>query len=84
MNHIAAYDASFMHNLSIIAQDEKRVQRLVKYVSRLAHTGNCCTKMPDEDLKNRIDKADKDFHEGRTFTMLPDETFENFRSRIGR
>ena len=40
--------------------------------------------MPDEDLKNRIDKADKDFHEGRTFTMLPDETFENFRSRIGR
>jgi hypothetical protein len=39
--------------------------------------------MSKEELMTKIEKAENDFAEGRTYAMLPGESFSDFRKRIG-
>ena len=84
MDGMAVYDATFMRNLSIIAEDEKLVKRLIKYVTRLAHQEKDVSQDADPELAERFRQADDDFRNGKTYAMLPGESFTDFCNRIGK
>ena len=77
-------NAEFYRNMSIIAEDEVLTKRLMKYLRKLvASKQEDPTLMSKEELMTKIEKADNDFVEGRTYAMLPGESFSDFRKRIG-
>ncbi len=73
-------NAELYRNLSIIAEDETMLDKVVKYVRKLAHKmtddPTCMTK---EEFFRRIDEADK----GPKHSMLPDEDLTTFLRRQG-
>jgi hypothetical protein len=78
-------DAEFFRNMSIIAEDEALTKKLMKYLRKLvASKQEDATLMTKEELMTKIEKAESDFAEGRTYAMLPGENFSDFRKRIGR
>jgi len=77
-------NAEFYRNMSIIAEDEVLTKRLMKYLRKLvASKQEDPTLMSKEELMTKIEKAENDFAEGRTYAMLPGESFSDFRKRIG-
>ena len=40
--------------------------------------------MTHEEFYAKIEKAEEDYQQGRTFAMLPGESYKDFRKRIGR
>ena len=77
-------NAEFFRNMSIIAEDEALTKKLMKYLRKLvASKQEDPTLISKEELMTKIEKADNDFVEGRTYAMLPGESFSDFRKRIG-
>ena len=77
-------NAEFFRNMSIIAEDEALTKKLMKYLRKLvASKQEDPTLMSKEELMTKIEKAENDFEEGRTYAMLPGESFSDFRKRIG-
>jgi len=77
-------NAEFFRNMSIIAEDEALAKKLLKYLRKLvASKQEDPTLMSKEELMTKIEKAENDFAEGRTYAMLPGENFSDFRKRIG-
>lgn len=77
-------NAEFYRNMSIIAEDEALTKKLMKYLRKLvASKQEDPTLMSKEELMTKIEKAENDFAEGRTYAMLPGESFSDFRNRIG-
>ena len=77
-------NAEFFRNMSIIAADEALTKKLMKYLRKLvASKQEDPTLMSKEELMTKIEKAENDFAEGRTYAMLPGESFSDFRKRIG-
>ena len=78
-------NAEFYRNMSIIAEDEALTKKLMKYLRKLvASKQEDPTLMSKEELMTKIEKAENDFAEGRTYAMLPGESFSDFRKRIDR
>lgn len=78
-------NAEFFRNMSIIAEDEALTKKLMKYLRKLvASKQEDPTLMSKEELMTKIEKAENDFAEGRTYAMLPGESFSDFRKRIDR
>lgn len=70
--------------MSIIAEDEVLTKKLMKYLRKLvASKQEDPTLISKEELMTKIEKAENDFVEGRTYAMLPGESFSDFRKRIG-
>ena len=77
-------NAEFYRNMSIIAEDEALTNKLMKYLRKLVASKQVdSTLMTKEELMAKIEKAETDFAEGRTYVMLPGESFSDFRKRIG-
>ncbi|MBO7556899.1 MAG: hypothetical protein J6T52_00230 [Bacteroidaceae bacterium] len=77
-------NAEFYRNMSIIAEDEVLTKKLMKYLRKLvASKQEDPTLISKEELMTKIEKAENDFVEGRTYAMLPGESFSDFRKRIG-
>ena len=77
-------NAECYRNMIIIAEDEALTKRLTKYLRQLvASKQEDPTLMSKEELMTKIEKAENDFVEGRTYAMLPGESFSDFRKRIG-
>lgn len=64
MTTTAVYDATFMRNLSIIAEDETLAKRLVKYVKKLAEPKADPTLMTKEEFFARVDEAREQIRRG--------------------
>ena len=78
-------NAEFFRNMSIIAEDEALTKKLMNYLRKLvASKQEDPTLMSKEELMTKIEKAENDFAEGRTYAMLPGESFSDFRKRIDR
>ncbi|MBR4366485.1 MAG: hypothetical protein IKP43_06880 [Bacteroidaceae bacterium] len=74
-----------LRNISIIADDESMLRRVAKYLRKLiAEKQDSSDSMTQEELQAKIEQADIDFRQGKTFAMLPGESFMDFRKRIGR
>lgn len=71
-------------NIGAIADNEPLMRRLSKYVAKLVKAKDDPTLMSREEFYAKIEKAEEDYKQGRTFSMLPGESYADFRKRIGR
>lgn len=73
-------NAELFRNLSVIAENETMMEKVAKYVRKVAKQltddPTCMTK---EEFFARIDEAEK----GPRHRMLPDETLDEMLTRLG-
>lgn len=66
-----------------IADSEKLMRRLAKYVAKLVKEKNDETQMTKEELEAKIERAEAAYARGEYYEMLPDEDLTTFLNRIG-
>ena len=77
-------NAELLHNMSIIAEDEKLLRRAVRYTRKLASEKLADpTELTREEFFARVDEAREQIRRGEAFRMLPDETLDDFLKRVG-
>ena len=77
-------DADILRNLGIIAKDETMLDKVAKYLRRLAkQMTDDPTRMTKEEFFARVDEARNDIREGRGVKMLPNESLDEFLNRVG-
>ena len=73
-------NAELFRNLSIIAEDENMLDKVVKYVRKLAkQMTDDPTCMSKEEYFAMLDRAEK----GPRYKMLPGETLDEMLTRLG-
>ena len=77
-------NAQIWHDMSLLADSEPMMKRVAKYLSKLVKEKEDPTLMTTDEFYAKIEKAEKDFREGKTYAMLPGEGFKEFRKRIGK
>ena len=83
MNHTAAINAEFFQNLGVIAQDEGLMERVAKYVKRLAAKKEDPTLMTKEEFFAKVDRAERQAASGHYSVMLPEEDLTTHLKRLG-
>lgn len=73
-----ALNAAFLHDLSVVAEDEQMMKKVSAYVRRLLAAKEDETAMTKEEFFQRIDEAEK----GKTYTMRSDETLDEMLKRV--
>ena len=77
-------NAELYRNLSIIAEDEGMLDKVVKYVRRLAKQMTCDpTLMTKEEFFARVDEAEREIAQGKGKRMLPNESLDEFLRMVG-
>ena len=79
-----AMNTQLWQNIGAIADSEPLMKRLSKYVAKLVKAKDDPTAMTREEFYAMIEKAEEDYRQGKTFAMLPGESYADFRKRIGR
>lgn len=77
-------NAEIYRAMGVIAEDETLLARAAKYLKKLAAKKEDPTLMTHAELVERIEEAEREYREGKTYAMLPGESFKDFRNRIGR
>lgn len=70
--------------LGIIGDDYNLLQKALRSLKRLADKKQDESLMTQEDFFARVDEAREQIRRGEGYTMLPGESFADFRKRIGR
>ena len=77
-------NAELYRAMGVIADDEGLMRKALKYIKKLAVKKN----EQDETLIPKgeylDERGEEEFRQGKTFAMLPGESFSDFRKRIGR
>ena len=71
---IGALNAEILHNLSTIADDAEKLNRVAKYLRRLTKKREDETLMTREEFFRKLDEAEEDIAQGRgrTFSNIED------------
>ena len=77
-------NAQIWHDMSLLADSEPMMKRVAQYLRKLVKEKEDPTLMTKEEFFAKIEKAENDFREGKTYAMLPGEGFKEFRKRIGK
>lgn len=77
-------NAELTRELSLIANDETLLAKVLKYVKKITAKKEDPTLMTKEEFFARVDEAREQIRRGEGYTMLPGEDFFEFRKRIGR
>jgi hypothetical protein len=76
--------AELLRELSVIVEDESLVEKVLKYVKKLTAKKPDPTLMPKEEFLAKLERGEEEFRQGKTYSMLPGESYVEFRKRIGR
>ena len=76
-------NAEIFRNMSIIAEDEGLMSRVVKYLRKLVKEKEDPTLMSKEEFFAKIERAEKQIENGEGQKMLPGETLDEFLKRVG-
>ncbi|MBO7140454.1 MAG: hypothetical protein J6W19_07800 [Prevotella sp.] len=79
-----AMNTQLWQNIGAIADSKQLMARLAKYVARLVKEKENSTLMTKEDFLAKLEKGEDDYRQGKTFAMMPGESYKDFRNRIGR
>ena len=79
-----AMNTELWQSIGAIADSEPLVRRLTRYAKKLVKEKEDPTLMTKEEFYAKIEKAEEDYRQGKTFAMLPGENYMDFRKRIGR
>ena len=77
-------NAQIWHDMSLLADSEPMMKRVAKYLRKLVKEKEDPTLMTKEEFFAKIEKAEEDYREGKTYAMLPGEGFKESRKRIGK
>ena len=77
-------NAQIWHDMSLLADSEPMMKRVAQYLRKLVKEKEDPTLMTKEEFFAKIEKAEEDYREGKTYAMLPGEGFKEFRKRIGK
>lgn len=76
-------NAELFRQLSLIAEDEGLMAKLLRYARRLTTSKQDPTLMTKEEFFRRVDEAREEIKQGKGYRMLPDETLDDFLKRVG-
>lgn len=76
-------NAELYRTMSVLAEDESLMAKLLKYAKKLAAKKADPTLMTKEAFFARVDEALEQAKEGKVHRMLPDETMDQFLDRVG-
>ena len=79
-----ALNAQIWRDMGVLADSESMMKRVAKYLSKLVKEKEDPTLMTKEDFLAKLEKGEEDYRQGKTFAMLPGESYKDFRNRIGR
>ena len=80
-------NAEFFKVMSTIANDESLMSKALKYIKKLASSkpkADDPTLMTKEEFLAKLEKGEEEYRQGKTYAMLPGESYVEFRKRIGR
>ena len=76
-------NAELFRTMSIIAEDEGLMTKLLKYAKKLAAKKEDPTQMTKEEFNAKIDRAEAQIARGEGMEMLPNEDLTAFLNRNG-
>ena len=77
-------DAELLRNLSIIAEDETMLDKVAKYIRRMAkQLTDDPTRMSKEAFFARIDEAERQIERGEYTVQMPGESVTDMLKRCG-
>ena len=74
-------NTELFRTMSVIAEDESLMEKLLKYAKKLAAKREDPTRMTKAEFYARLDEAERDIAEGKGVEMLPNETLDDFLRR---
>ena len=80
-------NAEFFKVMSTIAEDESMMTKVLNYIKKLASSKSKSqdpTLMTKEEFLAKLEKGEEEYRQGKTYAMLPGESYVEFRKRIGR
>jgi len=79
-------NAELYRAMGVIADDEGLMRKALKYIKKLAvkKREQDETLIPKGEYLESLERGEEEFRQGKTFAMLPGESFSDFRKRIGR
>lgn len=76
-------NAELYRAMGEIADDEILMNKVLKYVKKLAAKKQDETLMTKEEFFARVDEAREEIRQGKGIKMLPNETLDEFLRRVG-
>lgn len=76
-------NAEMLRLMSIVAEDESTLKRVVKYLKNLVAKREDPTLMTREEFYEKIDRGMQQAREGKVTRMLPGETMDDLLRRKG-
>ena len=74
MNQTLSLNSDFLYDLSIVAEDEGLLKRVVRYVKKLAKEHQADpTLMTEEEFFAKLDRAEREIAEGKGVTFTNKE-----------
>ena len=80
-------NAEFFKVMSTIAEDESMMTKVLNYIKKLASSKSKSqdpTLMTKEEFLAKLERGEEEYRQGKTYAMLPGESYVEFRKRIGR
>ena len=77
-------NAELLRELSTIVEDESLMTKVLKYIKKLTAKKPDPTLMTKEEFFAKIEKGEEEYRQGKTYAMLPGESYVDFRKRIGK
>lgn len=77
-------NAELFRQLSVIAEDEGLMAKLLRYARRLTSTKPDPTLMTKQEFFANVDEALEQAKQGRVHRMQPSESLDDFLNRMGR
>ncbi len=76
-------NAELYKEMGKIADDEKLLTKVLKYVKKLAAKREDEQQMTHEALLAKLAKGESEYEQGHYYEMLPNEDLDDFLKRIG-
>ena len=76
-------NAEIYRAMSVIAEDEALLRRVLKYVKKLAAQKQDAAQMTEEEFFARVEEAEEQYRQGQYTTMMPGESVEDMLKRSG-
>ena len=76
-------NAEIYRAMSVIAEDEAMLRRVLKYMKKLAAQKQDETRMTEEEFFARVEEAEEEYRQGHYTTLMPGESVEDMLKRSG-
>ena len=76
-------NAELFRQLSIIAEDESLMAKMLKYAKKLTASKTDPTLMTKEEFFAKLERGEEEYRQGKCHSLLPDEDLTTYLRRRG-